>query len=160
MEKLNSSAIAKIDAIVERHRNEMGPVKLMLHDVQHEIGYIPFEAVERIAAASGVSIAEVSGVVSFYTQFTTEPKGKYVISVCMGTACYVKNSQKLLDKICQITGCAVNSTSTDGLFSVDATRCLGACGLAPVAVVNGHVFGQALSNSKLEDYLKSLVVAK
>ena len=99
MEKLNSSAIAKIDAIVERHRNEMGPVKLMLHDVQHEIGYIPFEAVERIAAASGVSIAEVSGVVSFYTQFTTEPKGKYVISVCMGTACYVKNSQKLLDKI-------------------------------------------------------------
>lgn len=157
MEKLNSKALMQIDTIVEKHRHELGPVKLMLHEVQHELGYIPFVAMEKIAEASNVSVAQVYGVVTFYTQFTTEPKGQHVVSVCMGTACYVKSSQKLLDRICQITGCQVNTTSADGKFSIDATRCLGACGLAPVAVVNGQVFGSALANKNLENYLKEIV---
>ncbi len=160
MEKINGKALAQIDAIVEKHRGQMGPVKLMLHDVQHELGYIPFQAMEKIADACDVSLSHVYGVVTFYTQFTTEPKGKYVISVCMGTACYVKSSQKLLDRICQITSCKPNTTSADGLFSVDATRCLGACGLAPVAVVNQQVFGSALDNNNLENFLKELVANK
>ena len=91
MGKLNEQSVQVIDRIVDRHRGRPGPVKLMLHDVQKELGYIPFEAMEKIAAASGVSAAEVYGVVTFYTQFTTEPKGKHVINVCMGTACYVKD---------------------------------------------------------------------
>lgn len=141
MEKLNAASIQKIDEIVERHRGKMGPIKLMLHDVQEELGYIPFTAMVKIADACGVSAANVYGVVTFYAQFTTEPKGKHVINVCMGTACYVKGAQKLLETICEACDCKVNSTSKDGLFSVDATRCLGACGLAPVAIIDGKVHG-------------------
>lgn len=139
--KLNDAAIKMIDEIVEKHRQKRGPVKLMLHEVQEQLGYIPFEAMERIAKASKVSIAEVYGVVTFYTQFITEPKGKHVINVCLGTACYVKGAQTLLDEILKITNAEVNKTSEDGLFSVDATRCLGACSLAPVVVIDGEVYG-------------------
>ena len=139
--KLNAASLQKIDEIVAKHRGKAGPVKLMLHDVQRELGYIPFEAMEKIAEASNVSPAEVYGVVTFYTQFTTQPKGKHVINVCLGTACYVKNSQALVDKAVELTGADINKTSEDGMFSVDATRCLGACGLAPVCIIDGKVFG-------------------
>ncbi|MGL5978580.1 MAG: NAD(P)H-dependent oxidoreductase subunit E [Erysipelotrichaceae bacterium] len=141
MSKLNTQSIATIKAIVEKHQGAQGPVKLMLHDVQHELGYIPFEAMEQIADAANTSVAEVYGVVTFYTQFTTQPKGKHVINVCMGTACYVKGSQDILDKLSEMTQCAVNATSADGMYSLDATRCLGACGLAPVVIVDGKVYG-------------------
>ena len=97
---------------------------------------------------------KVYGVVTFYSQFTTEPKGKHVIAVCLGTACYVNGSQTILDLLCEMTGCEVNSTSPDGLFSIDATRCVGACGLAPVVSVDGIVFG---CTKQLED-LKMLVL--
>ncbi len=141
MERINQESILKIDEIVARHKGKLGPVKLMLHDVQHELGYIPFEAMQSISDATDASVAEVYGVVTFYTQFTTEPKGKHIINVCMGTACYVKGAQNLLDKICELTSCKVNATSDNGLFSIDATRCLGACGLAPAVVVDGKVHG-------------------
>jgi len=160
MEKLNSQSLRIIEEIVARHKEEMGPVKLMLHDVQHELGYIPFEAMEAIADGSGVSIAEVYGVVTFYTQFTMEPKGEHVINVCMGTACYVRGAQKLMDKITQITNCLPNQTTVDHKFSVDATRCLGACGLAPIVVVDGKVFGKCSENNDLENHLKALVAGK
>ncbi|MGL5540091.1 MAG: NAD(P)H-dependent oxidoreductase subunit E [Erysipelotrichaceae bacterium] len=141
MSKLNQQSLATIDAIVAKHQGKQGPVKLMLHDVQHELGYIPFEAMEKIAQGAQTSIAEVYGVVTFYTQFTTQPKGEHVINVCMGTACYVKGSQDILDQILKLTNCKVNQTSADGKYSVDATRCLGACGLAPVVIVDGRVYG-------------------
>ncbi len=150
MEKLNAMSIAKIDEIVARHKGKKGPVKLMLHDVQHELGYIPFDAMVKIADACGVSVANVYGVVTFYTQFTTEPKGKHVINICMGTACYVKGAQQLLDKMCEVCECKVNSTSDDGLFSIDATRCLGACGLAPVMIIDGKVHGNITDLSSME----------
>ena len=157
MGKLNEQSMQVIDRIVDRHRGRPGPVKLMLHDVQKELGYIPFEALEKIAAASGVSAAEVYGVVTFYTQFTTEPKGKHVINVCMGTACYVNGSAALLQRICDLTGTKVNQTSADGLFSLDATRCLGACGLAPVAILDDQVYGNATSSTALEDRIKAII---
>ena len=97
MRKLNEHSIQVIDEIVKRHTGRPGPIKLMLHDVQHELGYIPFEAMEKIAVASGTSVAEVYGVVTFYAQFTTQPKGKHVINVCLGTACYVKGAQQIID---------------------------------------------------------------
>ncbi|MFQ8584064.1 MAG: NAD(P)H-dependent oxidoreductase subunit E [Holdemania massiliensis] len=93
----------------------------------------------------------------FYTQFTTEPKGKHVINVCMGTACYVKGSADLLQRICDLTGTKVNQTSADGLFSLDATRCLGACGLAPVAILDDQVYGNATSSTALEDRIKAII---
>lgn len=157
MEKLNPAALAKIDAIVEAHKDQPGPIIVMLHDVQNELGYVPFEAMEKIAEACGSSVAEVYGVVMFYAQFTTEPKGKHVINVCLGTACYVKGAQKLIDQAVEVTGAPINGTSKDGLFSLDATRCLGACGLAPVAVVDGRTIGAATTGNKLLNELKKII---
>ncbi|MEA5027211.1 MAG: NAD(P)H-dependent oxidoreductase subunit E [Erysipelotrichaceae bacterium] len=157
MLKLNENASKTIDTIVERHKGRPGPVKLMLHDVQHELGYIPFEAMEKIAVAAGVSVSEVYGVVTFYTQFTTEPKGKHVVNVCMGTACYVNNAQVLLDKVLELTKAPINGTSSDGLFSVDATRCLGACGLAPVAIIDEKVYGTAIKTGLAEARIREII---
>ena len=160
MEKLNAKSIAVIEQIVSKHKGRRGPVKLMLHDVQRELGYIPFEAMERIAEASNVSVAEVYGVVTFYTQFTTEPKGKHIINICMGTACYVKGAQALVDRITELTKTEVNGTSSDGLFSLDATRCLGACGLAPVCIIDDKVYGNATESTAVEDVIKAIINAE
>lgn len=151
---LKQEYLDKIDAIVDKHKDERGPMKLMLHDIQDELGYIPFEAMEKIAEALNVPVSKVYGVVTFYSQFTTEPKGKHIISVCLGTACYVNGAQTILDLLCEMTEYEVNSTSEDGLFSIDATRCVGACGLAPVVSVDGTVFG---CQKQLED-LKMLIL--
>ncbi|MDD6467178.1 MAG: NAD(P)H-dependent oxidoreductase subunit E [Erysipelotrichaceae bacterium] len=156
MRKLNEQSVKIIDAIVKRHEGRPGPIKLMLHDVQHELGYIPFEAMEKIAEASGSSVAEVYGVVTFYSQFTTQPKGKHIINVCLGTACYVKGAQGIIDELLEITGAPVNGTSADGLFSLDATRCVGACGLAPVVTIDGEVYGSANQSSKVMDMIRSI----
>lgn len=159
MERLNSEALKKIDSIVEAHKDVRGAVMVMLHDVQNELGYIPFEAVEKISEATGESAAEVFGVVNFYAQFTVEPKGKHVINVCLGTACYVKGSQALIDVASEITGAPINGTSPDGLFSIDATRCVGACGLAPVCIIDGRVVG-ACTKEIIREEIQSIVDAE
>lgn len=156
MEKLNPAALAKIDEIVEAHRHQPGPTIEMLHEVQDSLGYIPFEAMEKIADATGTSVAEVYGVVEFYAQFTTEPKGKHVINICLGTACYVKGAQQLVDRLEKETGAKINGTSEDGMFSLDATRCLGACGLAPVCIVDGKVYGNALMGTNLINAVRNI----
>lgn len=160
MEKLNAQSKAIIDQIALKHKGKRGPVKLMLHDVQRELGYIPFYAMEKIAEASNVSVAEVYGVVTFYTQFTTEPKGKHIINICMGTACYVKGAQALVDRITELTETKVNGTSRDGLFSLDATRCLGACGLAPVCIIDDKVYGNATESTAVEDVIKNIIATE
>lgn len=154
MKKLNQASVDTINAIVEKHKGKMGPIKLMLHEVQNAFGYIPFEAMHAIAKATGEPVSKVYGVVTFYSQFTTEPKGKHIISVCLGTACYVNGSQTILDLLVEMTGAPVNGTSENGLFSIDATRCVGACGLAPVVSVDDQVFGA----KKQLDELKLLVL--
>ena len=159
MERLNGESIKTINEIVEAHKSEPGPVIVMLHEVQDKLGYVPYEAMEAISKATGTSVADVFGVVNFYAQFTTQPKGKHVINVCLGTACYVKGAQKLVEIAEQVTGAKVNSTSDDGLFSLDATRCLGACGLAPVVVIDGRVVGSC-TPQKVEKELQALVTAE
>ena len=159
MKPLNSQAVAQIKAIVERHKDEKGPAIVMLHDVQNELGYIPFEAMDQIAKATNSSVAKIYGVVTFYSQFTTQPRGKHCINVCLGTACYVKGSQALLDDIIELTKAPVNGTSPDGFFSLDATRCLGACGLAPVVVIDGEVHGKANVGMKVLDEIASLMAS-
>ena len=154
--KLNETSLKTIEQIIQRHRDKKGPVKLMLHDVQESLGYIPFEAMEKIAVAYKVSLADVYGVVTFYAQFTTQPKGKHIINVCLGTACYVKGSQALLDEVLRLTKTAVNQTSEDGMFSVDATRCLGACGLAPVVVIDGEVHGNLQDKEELAKLIENI----
>lgn len=157
MNKLNPAALQKIDAIVERHKDQPGPTKLMLHEVQDELGYIPFEAMEKIAVAAHTSVAEVYGVVTFYAQFTTEPRGKHVVNVCLGTACYVKGSQALIDDCLKLTESPINGTSKDGLFSLDATRCLGACGLAPVCILDGRTIGKANSTDEVKKWINDII---
>jgi NADH:ubiquinone oxidoreductase subunit E len=93
----------------------------------------------------------------FYAQFTTEPKGRHVINVCLGTACYVKGAQQLIDRVQKLTGAQVNKTSADGLFSLDATRCLGACGLAPVCIIDGKVYGNALLGTNFTDEIRRII---
>lgn len=154
MEKMNQKSLDFIDDVIYNHKDEVGPVKLMLHEIQSELGYIPFEAMEKMSDALDVPISKIYGVVTFYAQFTTEPKGKHVVGVCLGTACYVNGSQTILDLLVEMTGAPVNGTSEDGVFSIDATRCVGACGLAPVVSVDGTVFG---CTKQLED-LKMLVL--
>lgn len=157
MEKLNQQSRLSIDEIVLQHKDKQGPVKLMLHDIQSALGYIPFEAMEKIAEATNTSVAEVYGVVTFYTQFTTEPKGKCIINICMGTACYVKGAQELIDSVVNLTGAPINGTSADGLFSLDATRCLGACGLAPVVIIDGKVYGNANESNIVDDIITKII---
>ena len=157
MQKINQAALAEIDRIVDEHKDKPGPIIVMLHDVQEKLGYVPFEAMEKIADATNSSVAEVYGVVMFYAQFTTEPKGKHVINVCLGTACYVKGGQKLIDQAVELTGAPLNGTSANGMFSLDATRCLGACGLAPVAVIDGMVYGDATKDGKMMKAIKLII---
>ena len=128
------------EAIAALH-GEVSLVQI-LQSAQGIYGYLPEKALEVIATELGVSSEQVYSVATFYSQFNFTPKGKYAISVCLGTACYVKGSQAVLDKIVARLGCPVGSISPDGKYSVDANRCVGACGLAPVIMINDDVYGR------------------
>ncbi len=129
-------------AVIESHKGQEGAVIPVLHEAQNIYGYLPIEVQEMISEGLDVPLAEIYGIVTFYTQFSINPKGKYQIGVCLGTACYVKGSGDLLEKCKEILGIDVGECTPDGLFSIDATRCIGACGLAPVLTVNDDVYGR------------------
>lgn len=128
----------------------------ILNEVQDEFGYIPKVAQEQISEFLKIPMAEIYGVITFYSRFTLEPKGKYTISVCLGTACYVKGSQKILDRLKERLKIEPGQTTEDGMFSIDQTRCVGACGLAPVFTVNDEVYGKA-TVKKLDEVLDELL---
>ena len=132
----------KLDAVIEGLKGQQGAVMPALHEAQDIYGYLPIEVQKKIADGLGVSLEEVYGVSTFYTQFSLTPKGKNHISVCLGTACYVKGADKVLDKIVQKLGIQPEECTEDGLFSLTACRCIGACGLAPVMTVNEEVYGR------------------
>ena len=138
--KLNDAARKKISIICERYKDEETPLMMILSDIQNEYGYIPLEVQEIVSAKTGISVAEIYGVVTFYSFFSLTPKGKYVIGCCMGTACYVKGSQKIIDKFSELLNIKPGETTKDGLFTLDALRCLGACGIAPAVSINGTVY--------------------
>lgn len=140
MAHLQAAAVAQINAICDRYSNEKTPLMMILSDIQKEYGYIPLEVQELVSAKTGISVAEIYGVVTFYSFFSLTPKGKYVIGVCMGTACYVKGAGQVLDKFSEIIGIKPGETSADGLFTLDALRCIGACGIAPAVTINGKVY--------------------
>lgn len=128
--------------VIENHKNEQGAVIPVLHEAQDIYGYLPIEVQKMISEGLNVPLAEIYGIVTFYTQFSLNPKGQYQIGVCLGTACYVKGSGDILDRIKEILGIDVGECTPDGRFSLDATRCIGACGLAPVFTVNDEVYGR------------------
>ena len=131
-----------LDAAIARHKDEPGALMPVLQEAQNICGYVPQDVQQIIADGLGTTLAEVYGVATFYAQFSLEPKGQYVVGVCLGTACYVKGSQKVLDKLSEELKIPVGKTTPDGVFTLNATRCLGACGLAPVMMINDEVYGR------------------
>lgn len=132
----------KVRTICAEHRNDSGELITILHQCQDILGYLPREIQEEVAKNLHIPVARVYGVVTFYSYFTMEPKGKYPISVCMGTACYVRGAEKILDELQRQLGIQIGGTTEDGLFSLDCLRCVGACGLAPVVTIAGKVYGR------------------
>ncbi|MBE7053587.1 MAG: NADH-quinone oxidoreductase subunit NuoE [Ruminococcaceae bacterium] len=146
----------ELEKIIAKYKDTQGALIPVLHEAQEVFGYLPLEVQEKISEGLNVSMAEVYGVVTFYTQFSINPKGKYKIGVCLGTACYVKGSGDILEKIKEKLGIEVGECTADGKFSLDATRCIGACGLAPVLTVNDDVYGRLVVDdvdSILEKYM-------
>ena len=127
----------------------------ILNEVQEKYDYIPKQSQIEISNYLSIPMAEIYGVITFYSRFTLEPKGKYNISVCLGTACFVKGSQALLDRLKERLKIDEGGTTPDGKFSIDATRCVGACGLAPVFTINNEVYGKA-TVKKLDEVLDKL----
>lgn len=140
MAHLQGQAVKQITEICERYKDEPTPLIMILEDVQKTFGYVPFEAQELISELTGHPVSEIYGILTFYSFFSLTPKGKYVIGVCLGTACYVKGSQLVLDKFSQLLNIKPGETTEDGLFTLDVLRCLGACAIAPAVSVNGKVF--------------------
>jgi len=133
----------KMKEILETYTKDKSNLIQILNEVQEYYGYIPKNAQVEISEYLGLPMAEVYGVITFYSRFTLKPKGKYNIAVCLGTACFVKGSEQILDKVKEKLGIDVGETTSDGKFSIEATRCIGACGLAPVFTVNDEVYGKA-----------------
>jgi len=140
MAHLSEAAVVKINEICDRYVNEKTPLIMILSDIQKEYGYIPLEVQEIVSERTGISVAEIYGVVTFYSFFSLEPNGKYVIGCCLGTACYVKGAQQIVDKFSEILGIKPGETTKDGLFTIDALRCIGACAIAPAVTINGKVY--------------------
>ena len=156
---LYKSKAEKIKLTSEKICNEYKPIKdnliQMLNEVQEHYGYVPMNAQKVLSEFLNVPMAEIYGVVTFYSRFTLKPKGKYNIAVCLGTACFVKGSQKIMDRLKERLKIEPGETTKDGMFSIEETRCVGACGLAPVFTVNGEVYGKA-TVQKLDQVLDSL----
>lgn len=133
---------AQLKAVIEAKKSIPGSLMQVMQDAQEIYGYLPLEVQQMIAEGMGVSVEEVYGIATFYAQFALSPKGKYNISVCLGTACYVKGAQKLLDRLIAVLGIQPGDCTADGKFSLEACRCIGACGLAPVLTVNEDVYGR------------------
>ena len=140
--KLAESKINKIKEICASFGNKPGEAINVLHKVQGEFGYLPAEVQEVIAQELNVSVAHIYGIVTFYSFFTMLPKGEHPISVCLGTACYVRGAEKVLDEFKRELKIGVGETTPDGKFSLNCLRCVGACGLAPVVLIGDKVYGR------------------
>ena len=145
----------EVREIMFPYKEEKDNLIPILNEIQEKYGYIPKVAQMEVSKYLNIPMAEIFGVITFYSRFTLEPKGKYNISVCLGTACFVKGSQKILDRLKERLNLEEGKTSEDGKFSIDTTRGVGACGIAPVFTVNGEVYGHA-SVKKLDEILDEL----
>lgn len=132
----------QISAFIEEWKSKPGNLIMVLHQVQQTYGYIPRNIAIEISERLSVPLAKIYGVVTFYNFFKLQKAGKYKIQVCLGTACYIRGGDDLLKALEKELGIGLNATTPDGLFSIEAVRCLGCCGLAPVIVVNGNVHGR------------------
>ena len=141
--QITNEQLQELKSIILEHKAKPGPLMPTLHDAQRIFGCVPLEIQKIISEELGVSISTINGVVTFYAHFSLEPKGKHVIGVCLGTACYVRGSQSIVDKFKEILKIEAGQTTEDGLFTLQETRCVGACGLAPVFQIGEEVYGNA-----------------
>ncbi len=144
---------AQLKAVIDAHKGQKGAAIPVLHEAQNIYGYLPMEVQKMISEGLNIPLAEIYGIVTFYAQFSLNPKGKYQIGVCLGTACYVKGSGDILEEVKKFLNIEVGECTPDGKFSLDATRCIGACGLAPVVTVNEDVYGR-LGKGEIVEILK------
>lgn len=148
-----NSKDTKLEEMLTKYNKDKSNLIQILNEVQETYGYISEDAQKEISEYLNMPMAEIYGVITFYSRFTLKPKGKYNIAVCLGTACFVKGSEKILDKVKEILKIDVGQTTPDGKFSIEATRCIGACGLAPVFTINNEVHGKA-TPEMVEEVLK------
>jgi NADH-quinone oxidoreductase subunit E len=153
--KLSDEKFKELDDFIQTQDGVSGSLISVLHKAQELFGYLPQEVQLHVSRKLKIPAAKVNGVVTFYSYFTEKPKGEHVISVCMGTACFVRGSEDLLKTIERKLNITAGETTSDGKYSIDALRCVGACGLAPVVIVDGKVFGRVKKteiNKILESY--------
>ncbi len=143
---------AQLEKVIEAHKDQKGALMPVLQGAQEIYGYLPVEVQKMVSDGLGIPLEEIYGVATFYSQFTLVPKGQYKISVCLGTACYVRGSGDIFNKLSEKLGIASGGCTPDGRFSLDACRCIGACGLAPVLTVNDEVYGR-LTVDDVDDIL-------
>ena len=143
----------KLEKIGQKYKNNPSSIIEALHEVQDTYGYISTTAQKYLSETVNVPMSEIYGIITFYSRFSLKPKGKYNIQVCMGTACYVKGSEKILNTFKEKLGISEGQTTEDGLFSLESIRCIGACGLAPAIVVNNEVYGR-FTPDKVEEIIE------
>ena len=148
-----------LEKLFQEYLPEKDNLIQMLNEVQEHYGYVPMHVQKELSEFLKIPMAEIYGVVTFYSRFSLEPQGKYKISVCLGTACFVKGSQKIMDRLTDRLKIEPGQTTKDGLFTIEQTRCVGACGLAPVFTVNGEVYGKA-TVKKLDEVLDEILNKK
>jgi NADH-quinone oxidoreductase E subunit len=152
LEEFTSEQIAKTDAIIATYKGRPGALIPVLEQVQEELGFLPMAVQQRVANGLNLPVANVYGVVTFYSFFTMIPRGKHNIRLCLGTACYVRGAQRLLENISKNLGIEPGGCTEDRQFSLETVRCLGACGLAPVVMVDNNTYGQ-MKPAKIESML-------
>ncbi|MCJ7688226.1 MAG: NADH-quinone oxidoreductase subunit NuoE [Clostridiaceae bacterium] len=136
--------LEEVREITKKFKDMKGALIPALHEVQKLFGYLPEEALQVVSEEINIPMSEIYGVSTFYSQFTLEPKGEHIIKVCLGTACYVKGAQDIIERLSSVLEVEVGKTTSDGKFTLEAARCLGACGLAPVLMVDDKVYGRLI----------------
>ena len=149
----------ELKEFIDIEKSQPGALMPVLQKAQEIYGYLPVEVQSMVADGLGISLSEVYGVATFYSQFSLNPKGIYQISICLGTACYVKGADKILEALESRLGIKCGECTPDGVFSLDSCRCVGACGLAPVMMINDDVYGR-MTEDQIDDILKKYTVKR
>ncbi len=145
--------LKQIEEMLKKYKGQKGALLQALQEAQNIMGYLPIEVQEMVAETLDITLSEVYSTITFYSFFSLKPKGKYQIRTCLGTACYVRGAEKVLDRLKTELGIDVGDTTDDGKFSLNACRCIGACGLAPAIIINDEVYGR-LTPDKIPEILK------
>ncbi len=145
--------LKQVEVMLEKYKGKRGTLLQALQEAQNIVGYLPMEVQKMVSEALNITLSEVYSTVTFYSFFSLKPKGKYQIRTCLGTACYVRGAEKVLDRLKTELGIDVGDTTDDGKFSLNSCRCIGACGLAPAMIINDEVYGR-MTPDKVPDILK------